>query len=127
MAYEVEIHDGATVYMLPSPSYPDGYDETIEYNAASRVLANGAVAIQTLSYQQIVAFKFKWTAVSVSEIATFANVFNAISQRTCTLIAPTGITYTVTVDPDDKQLRKRIYKAKGALVFDVEMSMRALY
>lgn len=127
MAYEVEIHDGATVYMLPPPSYPDGYGEDIEYNAATRVVASGATVIQTLSYQQIVVFTFKWTAVSISTLATFVNVFNAISQRTCTLIAPTGITYTVTINPDGKQMRKRVYKAKGSLVFDLEMSMRALY
>lgn len=127
MAYEVEIHDGATVYMLPAPSLPDGYQETAEYNAASRVLANGSIAIQTLSYQRIMSFDFKWVAVSASTLTTITTVFDAVSQRPCTLIAPTGITYTVTISPDQKQLKKRIYKAKGALAFDVSMTLRALY
>lgn len=126
MAYEVYINTGVTTYTLPAPAYPDGYTETIDRKAALRTVANGSLVTQDVaaSSLEIVIFDFKWVGVNATQMLDIRNAFQACAAAACTLTTPLGEIYTVMRNPDSKTLRKRIYKLRGQLAFDVEISLR---
>lgn len=124
MAYVTVQLNGAN---MPHLSLPDGYSETRSHQEVFREMADGSVAIQLLrqavNSNQII-FELAWKGLTLSELTTVLNAYNAMAGITVLLKTPIGESYLVRHNPQSSGLALRYYKLGGAEAVDVRLSLQ---
>lgn len=78
----------------------DGYTETIEYRGGRTKTANGTVITDLVQTSAKRKFKLAWTALTDAQRTTLLSAVDAIKNTSGSFTAPTGSSYTVTMDDD---------------------------